>query len=253
MSISFLLLTLHSTEKKDMPKNLSELSGRKGVDRNLFDVMGKAAQSDGTLSKDQMKALSEEFLFGKGNIFGTTSFYDFLREENKGKKAYVCNGSACLVAGTQDSLKAKLSGHFKDDEIGEMCCLGRCHENNAFWYNGMNYSGSDIDQPEKWKKEVDESSIRPGDHYHVACSGSAVLTSPQPDISSYFSVLEKWLKLTPDEILTQLKESGLRGRGGAGFRLLLNWRHVQEQQEIKSLLCAMPTKEIPVHTAIDTF
>lgn len=200
-----------------MPKNLSELSGRKGVDRNLFDVMGKAAQSDGTLSKDQMKALSEEFLFGKGNIFGTTSFYDFLREENKGKKAYVCNGSACLVAGTQDSLKAKLAGHFKDDEIGEMCCLGRCHENNAFWYNGMNYSGSDIDQPEKWKKQVDESSIRPGDHYHVACSGSAVLTSPQPDISSYFSVLEKWLKLTPDEILTQLKESGLRGRGGAGF------------------------------------
>jgi NADH:ubiquinone oxidoreductase subunit F (NADH-binding)/NADH:ubiquinone oxidoreductase subunit E len=200
-----------------MPKNLSELSGRKGVDRNLFDALGQAANQDGTLNKEQMKALSEEFLFGKGNIFGTTSFYDFLREENKGKKAYVCNGSACLVAGTQESLKNKLYSHFKENEIGEMCCLGRCHENNAFWHNGMNYSGNDIDQTEKWKKAVDEQNIRPGDTYHVECSGASVLTTPQLELKEYFSNLQTWLKLTPEEILAQLKESGLRGRGGAGF------------------------------------
>ena len=40
---------------------------------------------------------------------------------------------------TQDVLKNKLSGHFKKDEIGEMCCMGRCHENASFNYNGKNY------------------------------------------------------------------------------------------------------------------
>ena len=26
-----------------------------------------------------------------------------------------------------------------------MCCLGRCHENSAFFYDGNNYSGKDIE------------------------------------------------------------------------------------------------------------
>ena len=57
---------------------------------------------------------------------------------------YVCNGSACLTAGTQHKLKDQLLTHYSEDEIGEMCCLGRCHENNAFHTGQVNYSGGDI-------------------------------------------------------------------------------------------------------------
>ena len=59
--------------------------------------------------------------------------------KNKNKKIYVCNGSACLCAGTQDSLTSQLQQHFKAEEIGHMTCLGRCHENSAFHYQGKNY------------------------------------------------------------------------------------------------------------------
>ncbi|MDZ4750091.1 MAG: NADH-ubiquinone oxidoreductase-F iron-sulfur binding region domain-containing protein [Flavobacteriales bacterium] len=199
-----------------MPKNLSELSGRKGTERNLFEALGKAAENSGTLSKEQMKELSEEFLFGKGNIYGATSFYDFLREENKGKKVYVCNGSACLVAGTQDTVKKKLNSHFEESEVGEMCCLGRCHENKAFWYNGFNYSGNDIDQIENLISNP-KVEIQANDKYEVGCSGSAILTANQIKAEEYVAHLKKWLVLSSDEVLTQIKESGLRGRGGAGF------------------------------------
>ncbi|MBK7940257.1 MAG: NAD(P)H-dependent oxidoreductase subunit E [Lewinellaceae bacterium] len=92
----------------------------------------------GTPSLDDMERLTEEFLVGKANVYGSVSFYDFLKPENRGKKVYVCNGSACLTAGTQKNLSDKLADHFPASEIGTMCCLGRCHENSAFYFDGKN-------------------------------------------------------------------------------------------------------------------
>ena len=119
-----------------MSKNLSDLARRKGLEKNLFEELGKAAVETGTPELDEMAKLCDEFLVGKSTVYGTVSFYDFLRPENKGKKVYVCNGSACLTAGTQSELKTKLRTKFSAQEVGEMCCLGRCHENAAFHVNG---------------------------------------------------------------------------------------------------------------------
>jgi NADH:ubiquinone oxidoreductase subunit E len=117
-----------------MPENLSYLLGRKGLDKNLFEELGIAAQDTGTPDMEKMEELRKEFLVGKSTVYGTTSFYDFLRPENQGKKVYVCNGSACLTAGTQTGLKDKILKEYSTDEVGEMCCLGRCHENGRLSY-----------------------------------------------------------------------------------------------------------------------
>jgi NADH-quinone oxidoreductase subunit F len=69
-----------------MSKNLGELSGRKGLENNLFEALGVAAAATGTPGRERMEELAAEFIMGKANIFGTASFYDFLKEENKGKK-----------------------------------------------------------------------------------------------------------------------------------------------------------------------
>ena len=129
-----------------MSKNLSELSARKGLEENLFDKLGKLAKREGTPSIDELDRLADEFLVGKANTYGTATFYDFLKPGNKGKKVYVCNGTACVCAGTQDKVNQELKEHFDDHEIGHMTCLGRCHENSAFHYNGKNYSGNAIDE-----------------------------------------------------------------------------------------------------------
>ena len=196
-----------------MSKNLGELSGRKGLKNNLFEALGIAAEKTGAPAKERMEELAREFIMGKANIFGTASFYDFLKEENRGKKVFVCNGSACMTAVTQDALKEKLSQLFNVDEIGEMCCLGRCHENSAFNYNGRNYSGSAADQIEAIKTE----RSKPVDTYHVAAYGTPVLTEAFTGINEYYKILAAALTQTPDALLAELKESGLRGRGGAGF------------------------------------
>lgn len=200
-----------------MSKNLGELAGRKGVNQTLFEELGIAARQTGTPSVEQMEELADNFIFGKANVFGTASFYDFLKPENKGKKVYICNGSACMTAGTQPALKEKLLQHYSESEIGEMCCLGRCHENNSFHINGHNYSGSAIDNIASLKKE----SKTVFDKYSVASKGTPVLTNPFPGIKEYYSILSNALKKSSEQLLSELKISGLRGRGGAGFPIAI--------------------------------
>ena len=196
-----------------MSKNLSELSSKKGIKENLFEELGIAARAAGSPSVEKMEELADAFVMGKANVFGAASFYDFLKPENKGKKVYICNGSSCMTAGTQPALKEKLLKHFKAEEIGEMCCLGRCHENSSFHVNGKNYSGHAVDEIETVKNN--NSAI--SDKYNVASYGTPVLTSAFPGINEYYSILANGLNKTADELLAELKLSGLRGRGGAGF------------------------------------
>ncbi|MBI5858291.1 MAG: NAD(P)H-dependent oxidoreductase subunit E [Sphingobacteriales bacterium] len=200
-----------------MSKNLGELAGRKGLTQNLFEELGIAARQTGSPSVEKMEKLADEFVMGKANVYGAASFYDFLKPENKGKKVYVCNGSSCMTAGTQDVLKEKLLKHFKQDEIGEMCCLGRCHENSSFHIAGKNYSGHAVDGIDAIKK----SNSVVADKYNIASFGTAVLTSPFPGIKEYYSILADALKKPADDLLNELKISGLRGRGGAGFPIAI--------------------------------
>jgi NADH-quinone oxidoreductase subunit F len=196
-----------------MSNNLSELSGRKGLEKNLFDELGVLARETGTPNRKDLDQLADEFLMGKANLYGTTSFYDFLRPENKGKKIYVCNGSSCLTAGTQTQLKENLLQHYNANEIGEMCCLGRCHENGAFHTNGHNYSGAAINHIQ----DVKNGSYPVQESYFIGSKGKQILTQAFIGIDAYYKTLETALNIGSNRILDELKTAGLRGRGGAGF------------------------------------
>lgn len=217
-----------------MSKNISALSGRKGVEKNLFEELSRAASQTGTPTMDDLDKLREEFLVGKATVYGAVSFYDFLRPENKGKKVYVCNGSACMTAGTQEQVKNKLARHFSKDEIGEMCCLGRCHENNAFHIDGKNYSGKDIESLTSIQNKKTSTSER----YQVGSKGAAILTSDYGDIKLYYGIFTKALKQSSESLLAALKDSGLRGRGGAGFSMAFKLEScLKAEGDTKFIVC----------------
>jgi NADH:ubiquinone oxidoreductase subunit F (NADH-binding)/NADH:ubiquinone oxidoreductase subunit E len=218
-----------------MSNNLSELLGRKGVSESLFDKMGRAALPDGTPSDEEMEKLAEEFLIGKANAFGTASFYDFLRPDNKGKKVYVCNGTACVCAGTQEKVIEGLKTNFNEDEIGHMTCLGRCHENSAFHYNGKNYSGSALSNlDEIVKSDTDLNK----DVYTVKANGRPVLTKPFTSIDEYYAPFKRALKADSIDVLEEIKTSNVRGRGGAGFPKGLKLEFCRNaKSDVKFIIC----------------
>ncbi|MCE2790745.1 MAG: NAD(P)H-dependent oxidoreductase subunit E, partial [Saprospiraceae bacterium] len=217
-----------------MSKNLSHLSGRHGLNLNLFEELGISAKVEGSPSQEELDRLQEQFLFGKANLTGAVSFYDFLKEENKGKKIYVCNGSACMTAGTQQKVREAIHGHFTAEEVGEMCCLGRCHENAAFHYNGTNYSGTAIDRLEYISRGISE----PADGYHIKATGNPVILGPMPSLEKYYSVWKQCLEHQPETLLQELAKSGLRGRGGAGFPMSFKLQSCRDTEaDVKFIVC----------------
>ncbi|MCC6722136.1 MAG: NAD(P)H-dependent oxidoreductase subunit E [Bacteroidia bacterium] len=214
-----------------MSKNISDLSGRKGLSENLFEKL--SVISSNNLTND-IENVSEEYLVGKSSVYGTISFYDFLKPENRNKKIYVCNGSACLTAGTQSKLLDKISSYFTKEKVGEMCCLGRCHENSAFQYNGKNYSGKDIDSIDK----IISDKISTVENYNVGFSGKKILTESYENIEKYYEIFRKCLIESPLKLLNEIKESKLRGRGGAGFPISFKIEAcMKENSETKYIVC----------------
>jgi len=213
-----------------MSKNLSELSGKKGIENNLFEKLGEAATIEGSPSNEDMEAIADEFLLGKSTTYGTITAYDFLKPENKGKKAYVCDGSACVCAGTQDKVQAELEKHFAADEIGHMTCLGRCYENSAFAIDNRNYSGKDI-------LEIENIKSIHSKKYNVDAKYE-LLTSPYKGFDKHYKVLEKMLTQDPVSVLEEIKKSNVRGRGGAGFPMGFKWEACKnEQSDRKFIIC----------------
>ncbi len=217
-----------------MSENLSKLSGRKGLIDNLFERLGREAAETGTPSEEGLRNIANDYLVGTANVYGTSSFYDFLREENQGKRVYVCNGSACMLAGTQDSLTEELGKHFKKEEIGNMCCLGRCHENGAFNYNGNNYSAKSSDEI---ADIVKNKTVVP-DNYNEGFHGNTVFDKVANSLEDLSKCLKKAIQLGDESLLEEIKISGVRGRGGAGFPAGFKLESCRrEQSDVKFIVC----------------
>ena len=220
-----------------MSKNLSALSFRKGLDDNVFSRMVQAGEKTGTAeAPESVHALAEHHLVGDAISLGAVSFYDFLKKENAGKKVFVCNGSACLVAGTQKKLHHDLAASFPKDEIGHICCLGRCHQGGAFQYEGRNYSG----QSESALQSLFQTGRGDAaDRYAVGSTLSPpLLTAGFPGVAAYYAPLKEVFSRGPDALLAELRDSKLRGRGGAGFPVHFKWQSCREAPgAVKYIVC----------------
>ena len=204
-----------------MSRNISLLSGKKDDKNSLF---GKISVSPNETSDAQ---LAGEYNLGVSTIHSTKSFYDFLSEDFKNKKAYVCTGSACMCRGTQEDVTQKLKSKFGQDAVGEMICLGRCYENSAFYYNGENYSGDDINQLD----EIIDGKHKSTSYTMRSFSDTSFLVENEAfsTFKDFKDLLDKCFQTDKNDLINTLKDSGLRGRGGAGFPTGMKWEFCSDQ------------------------
>ncbi len=165
-----------------MSENLSFLAKRTALQSRIEDKINKNS------------------LLGTANDYGAKSFYDFLRPEDKNKKIHLCSGTACLMSGKVDEIKRKILKDFKEEEIGEVNCLGHCFHNNAYFEN--------------FQLNFHESSE---DIHHLAQLESPILLGQSLSIQELHDAIKYALEQDPSHLLNEMTTSGLRGRGGAGF------------------------------------
>ncbi len=195
-----------------MSKNIRGLSSREASKKNLYDAIVEATTGNG-LAAGPHQEVASRYMTGKAAVYGTASFYEFLRGEHREKKIFICDGTACLVSGKQERLRKELLKFFTDQEIGAVTCLGQCHTNNAFLYNNATWSTDDLSQLGEILKRAD--AMKP-----VMSSGTnsdtPSMMAPFPGIESYYRPVLALVD-SPETAVAEITRASLRGRGGAGF------------------------------------
>ena len=217
-----------------MSKNISNLSGRIGLKNNLFQKISE--RSLASTNDNGMKEIADQYNVGVSTIHGAESFYEFLRPSHREKKAFVCNGSACMCAGTQGPLKKKLQEKLGEDKVGKMFCLGHCYENHAFHYDGENYAGKDIN---KIDEIIKGKEIKQEKFFSKSYSKTSFLMDDKlSNLDQFKQLFEKVIKIDTKEIIKSLLDSNLTGRGGAGFPTGMKWDFCgKTKSEKKYVVC----------------
>lgn len=172
------------------------------------------------------------------------------------KTVIVCCGTGCLANGSAkiaEEFKRQLEGSDVQVEcsVKETGCNGLCEKGPLVRIEPENIAYYKV-KPED-VSEIIEKTIKNGETVdrllHKNEDGTRVLSLNEnpfytkqvkialrnvgrivpTDIDEYianggYEALKKALTMTPDEIITEMEKSGLRGRGGAGFPTGTKWR-----------------------------
>ena len=172
-----------------------------------------------------------------GRAAGAMEVYDKLKEyleQNEG--AYILKKTGCIGMCFEEPI-VSLSG----SEIGEIT-LGKVNAENV------------INLIEEYRKDIIPSSnIILSDKVEAPyndlfayqqrivlqnCGRIDPLSIEDYEASGGYQALRKALTLSPDEIINEVKISGLRGRGGAGFPTGLKWSFAASaKSDIKYIIC----------------
>lgn len=166
----------------------------------------------------------------EAEVYGTGSFYHLLEDHET--KLRVCTGLSCAMRGARKLLAlAEEAGM----PVKECSCLAACDRAPALLRDRsvlVEVSDEDIAAAEgDWQKlsgkEMSEDwqgAIGPAD---VAAETLAMNLASAPEFGAKAFELAK--SMGADKVIEALDESGLQGRGGAGFPAAIKWRGVRSE------------------------
>lgn len=198
----------------------------------------------GWLSDDTLRQVAKDQRVPLYRLEGLVSFYpSFRRTPPPRKTVHVCRDVSCAMAGCA-KLTAELHKSLaaqEDVEIVEVSCIGRCEQAPAASVNEVPIGHASA---EKLLKFIDDSKplpdneptqtprrwkcdpyLKPVDRYHTVRTLGGTVGESSP-------------MTLGQACIDTLKDSGLRGMGGAGFPTGRKWELVRaEKSETKYVIC----------------
>jgi formate dehydrogenase beta subunit len=196
---------------------------------SLIPALNAIQRRCGWLPRDELVTLSREVLRPLYEIEGLISFYPHFRTtEPKTIQVAVCHDLTCWLHGS-DGRIAEAKARYGDDvevELVEVSCLGRCDIAPAAAVD---------ERPLAFADAADAvEAARAGSHRDADAKqgGEPRPNDPYAAGDERYRILRRALTgdLGADAIVATLKESELRGMGGAGFPTGDKWEIVAAQE-----------------------
>ncbi len=188
-------------------------------------------QARGGLTPGVATAVAREVGVPEAEVYGAASFFHLLAEPDA--KVRVCTGLSCQLAGAQGVLaRAQAAGL---PAVGTSCLAG-CDRPPAVLRDRETLVAVTVDDVDRavgdWTALVSAAEPDEGWRGVIGCAGAspddlAMNLAGDPDFTG--AAYARAVELGPDAVIETLRESGLQGRGGAGFPAAIKWRGVRDQ------------------------
>lgn len=179
-------------------------------------------------------------------------------ENKKDKTLIKVSMSTCGITAGADAIYSFFQEEIdrmelKDVEVISTGCMGLCHSEPTIEVTLPNsqaeiFGNVDIKKAEKIFKDIQYKKIHPTDVFISDKQEKIVLKNcgfinPE-DIEdaigndAYFALYKTLTKMSQEEVIKEIKDSGLRGRGGGGYPTGLKWEACYKSQgEKKYVVC----------------
>ncbi|MCY4382071.1 MAG: NAD(P)H-dependent oxidoreductase subunit E [Nitrospinae bacterium] len=186
-------------------------------------------KEDGYLSKEAITEISKELGVPIYDSYGLASFFPHFHLEKPAKpKVHICRDMSCLLAGGDSLLDnaktlARRAG-VRNLQPESCACLGRCDKGPAAEIEGRIYSALTDEKFQDILESWKNGAARPSSRSQKLKNATRINPYRKNEA---FGVLRSLMRSTnPESVIDILKESGLRGMGGAGFPVGLKWSFV---------------------------
>ncbi|HMC63778.1 MAG TPA: NADH-ubiquinone oxidoreductase-F iron-sulfur binding region domain-containing protein, partial [Gemmataceae bacterium] len=168
---------------------------------------------------------------------GLVSFYPHFRTAPPPRvELSICRDMACWLAGGSECA-ARVRQQLTTTpgvEVHEVSCLGRCEIAPAGALNGVPVPLNDPAQVKQWAEHAETVPATHTPPRHWRCD-------PYAEATEHYGVLQEILRqpsAAGERVLATVKDSGLRGMGGAGFPTGKKWDLVrQESRTPRYVIC----------------
>ena len=185
----------------------------------------------GYLPREALHELAERLKVPFFEVYGVASFYPHFRfEPPTGIEIRVCTDLSCHLGGAQAFRAALQSacnhgGLAGSVSIGETTCLGRCDAPVAYALNEQIRRGGWSESMATLVQHLRAGQLPPPQP--LPQSPDSLQIYPYRDTQPFAALRQAIERRHFTEIITTLKDSGLRGMGGAGFPTGAKWEIVR--------------------------
>ena len=194
----------------------------------LLPLLHAIHDRDGYLSDDALREVAEGLRIPIADLFGTVTFYHHFSRTPPGREGFrVCTGPICCLNGAEELLKSL------GENARSMPCSGRCDQPIPVLKGDQTLIGKRLEP-------LPGPLPRPNPGGREECLFAHIREPGRKELQNYglYRSLEKARNMNPEELLELLDQSGLAGRGGAGFPTGRKWRMVAEAERgPKTIVC----------------